>query len=194
MKKNKEISFKVENQHHLLEHVFKQYHGQLCSYAFKFVQNVEVAKDMVQDAFLAVLKSLETGKVDNLNAYLYRAVRNNCLNYIKHLEIRNSFEEEEKKRVLREIEYYEENQTLMERELHQKITRLIDELPPKYKTVFKMSRFEGLKNKEIADKLNLSVRTVETQLYRALLMLRDKVKNQSIGLFFMSFAKKMHFF
>jgi len=194
MKKNREISIKVDNQRHLLEHVFKQYHGQLCAYAFKFVQNIEVAKDMVQDAFLAILKSSETGKVDNLKAYLYRAVRNNCLNYIKHIQIKNSFEEEEKKRVLQEIEYYEENETLMERELHLKLSRLIDELPPKYKTVFKMSRFEGLKNKEIADNLNLSVRTVETQLYRALSMLRDKVKNQSIGLFFISFAKKMHFF
>ena len=194
MKKNREISIKVDNQRHLLEHVFKQYHGQLCVYAFKFVQNMEVAKDMVQDAFLAILKSSETGKVDNLKAYLYRAVRNNCLNYIKHIQIKNSFEEEEKKRVLQEIEYYEENETLMERELHLKLFRMIDELPPKYKTVFKMSRFEGLKNKEIADKLNLSVRTVETQLYRALSMLRDKVKNQSIGLFFISFAKKMHFF
>lgn len=159
----------------LLEHAFKQLHAPLYFYALKFIDNSEVARDLVQDAFLSILNSKNSSEVENLKAYLYRAVRNNCLNYIKHLEVKNEFEQKEQQRKNREIQFYDSHLTLVEKELQQKLNEAIEALPEKYKVPFKLSRFEELTNSEIAKKLSVPVRTVETQIYRALKILREKL-------------------
>ncbi len=178
----------------LLEHAFKQLHEPLYFYALKFVDSPDVAKDIIQDVFLGILNSQGRSDIDNLKAYLFRSVRNNCLNYIKHSEVKSEFARLEKERIKREIEYYDIHQTLVEKELQQKLNEIIEELPEKYKTPFKLSRFEDLSNKEIADKLNLQVRTVETQIYRALNMIREKIENKGLTLLHLFFLKKERFF
>lgn len=178
----------------LLEHAFRQFHAPLFFYAKKFVEKEEVAKDLVQDAFLSLLKTNGQFEIENLKAYLFRTVRNNCLNYIKHLSISNEYQEKAKERIQREIQFYDSHETLVEKELQQKLSEAIDELPDKYKTVFQMSRFDDMSNKEIAEKLDISVRTVETQIYRALKLLRESVKNKGVILFsFFSFKKSQFF-
>lgn len=194
MVKTSEITFIVNNKEKQLEEVFKALHAPLYFYAVKFVQNNEVAKDMVQDAFLGLLDTVGKANISNVKSYLYQAVRNNCLNYIKHTYIENSFAEFEKQRAEREIAFYDSHQTLVEKELHQQLSEAIAKLPKKYETVFRMSRYEGLKNKEIAEKLGISVRTVETQIHRALVYLRKSLANQSINLFVLFFTNKKHFF
>lgn len=167
----------------LLEHAFKQLHAPLFFYASKFIDNQEVAKDLVQDAFLGVLnQSNASPEIGNLKAYLYRAVRNNCLNYLKNKEIRSEYVQKELERAKCEIEFYDTHQTLVEKELHQKLNKAINDLPEHYKVPFQLSRFEELRNKEIAEKLGLPLRTVETQIYRALTILREKLKGQIISL------------
>lgn len=177
----KNMSSPFSSQKLLFEHVFKELHGPLFFYALKFVKNEDVAKDMVQDAFLSIL-STDTN-IHNLKSFLFRSVRNNCLNFIKSNNLRNEFAAKEKERLLKEIDYYDSNKTFVENELHLKIKSAIDALPNNYRTVLKLSRFEELKNKEIAEKLNIPIRTVETRIYRALKMLRDKFKDKSVLLF-----------
>ncbi|QGY47424.1 RNA polymerase sigma-70 factor [Maribellus comscasis] len=178
-----------ESQSVLLEHIFRQMYAPLFFYALKFVESEEVAKDLVQDAFLNILKQKEK-KIDNLKAFLYRSVRNNCLNYLEHLRVEREFKAAEIERSAREIQFYDTHQTLVEKEWHQDLKKAVDELPDKYRIPFKMSRFEELKNKEIAEKLQLPVRTVETQIYRAMVILREKFKNKVLTLFLGFFSKK----
>ena len=162
----------------LLEHAFKQLHAPLCFYAQKFVGNSEVAKDLVQDAFLNLLNN-KNKDIENIQAYLFRTVRNNCLNYIKHLEVKSEFEKKHQEKITREIQFYDSHLTLVEKELQQNLNRAIESLPEKYKVPFKMSRFDELKSQEIADRLEIPLRTVETRIYRALKLLREKFYTDS---------------
>jgi len=172
------------NNNLLLEHTFKRLHAPLFFYAHKFVKNEEAAKDLVQDAFLSILnKKADDPEIENLKSYLYRAVRNNCLNYLNHKTIEHDFEEQEIERSKREMEYYDIHKTLVEKELQQKITEAVNSLPESYRLPFVMSRFGEMKNKEIAEKLEIPVRTVETKIYRALNLLREKLENQMLSLF-----------
>lgn len=174
----------------LLEHVFKQLHSPLVFYALKFVKDYEVAKDLVQDAFFGLLKRTEKEGIENLKSYLFRAVRNNCLNHLTHQKVENEFQEIEIERSNREVTYYDTHTTLVENELQQKLEEAIDDLPEHYRVPFMLSRFEDLKNKEIANQLQLPLRTVETQIYRALTILRKKFSDQSFLLFALFFPKK----
>jgi RNA polymerase sigma-70 factor, ECF subfamily len=174
----------------LLEHAFKQLHAPLYFYALKFVENHEEAKDLVQDAFFSIIKTNGSAEIENLKAYLYSSVRNNCLNFLKRNDINNKYIQKEQERAKREIEFYDIHQTLVEKELHEKLIQVIEELPEQYKIPFKLSRLEELKNKEIAEKLELPVRTVETKIYRALKILRKKLKNQAITLFCIFYQKQ----
>ncbi|WP_372650886.1 RNA polymerase sigma-70 factor [Draconibacterium sp.] len=175
--------------HLLLEHAFRQYHASLFFYALKFIDNKELAKDMVQDAFLSLLNFKQQSEVNNLKAYLFRAVRNNCLNHIKHTIVTSEFAKNEQERISREIKFYDTHQTLVEKELQEKVNEAVSALPDKYRIPFELSRFNELSNKEIAEQLNLPIRTVETQLYRALKLLRESLINKGILLFTFLFFK-----
>ncbi len=106
----------------------------------------------------------------SVEAYLFRSVRNSCLNYLKHLKIR----EEYRLATNHEIRQKEQevHDSVIALELQERIELVIDQLPPERKKIFKMSRYEELKYKEIAEKLNLSVKTIEAQMGKALKYLR----------------------
>ncbi len=114
---------------------------------------------------------------------MYQSVRNNCLNYLKHKAIKHEYEKREIDQSQREIKFYDTHQTLVEKELQQKLDQAIKALPDRYRNVFELSRFEELSNKEIAKNLGLSVRTVETQIYRALKILKQKLKSEIVVIF-----------
>ncbi|MGV8090511.1 MAG: RNA polymerase sigma-70 factor [Mangrovibacterium sp.] len=174
--KNPDDSLTVINSPLLLEHTYKKLHAPLYFYAFKFVKDEEVSRDLVQDSFLSVLnKPLNNTEIFNLPSYLFRTVRNNCLNYLHHKSIEHDFQEMELERSKREIEYFDMYKALVENEMVQKLNEAIETLPEHYRLPFVMSRFENVKNKEIAEKLGIPLRTVETKIYRALCLLREKM-------------------
>jgi len=173
----------------LLEQTFKKFHGQLYFYALKFIDDREVAKDVVQDAFLGILKQKEGTQIENLKSFLYHSVRNNCLNYIKHLKVEKEFQELELQRSVNEIGFYDAHQTLVEKEAQYKILKAIEELPENYRVPFELSRFKDFSTKKIAEQLGLPVRTVETRIYRAVKILREKLKEQLVLLFQILFSK-----
>lgn len=186
----KQTSLKLHNNSYvLLEHAFRQFHLPLYFYALKFVDQQDVAKDLVQDAFLKLLNTSNQSEIVNLKAYLFKMIRNNCLNYLKNVEIRNRFTEQEIERKSKEIEYFDMYESFVEKESHQKLLLAIDNLPEKYKKPLLLSRFEEFKNKEIAEHLDLPLRTVETRIYRALILLREKFKGQVFVLFSIIFKK-----
>ncbi|WP_297085943.1 RNA polymerase sigma-70 factor [uncultured Draconibacterium sp.] len=168
------------------EKLFKTYYGYLCSFATKILNNPDSAEEIVQEFFVKFWErrsdlSIET----SLKNYLFRSVKNLCLNHIKH----NNIKLQHAKTVLAETEMQPFNNSYVEVHLADDIAKSIEELPEKRREIFRLSREEGLKYREIAEKLNLSVKTVEAQMGLAIKSLRDKLKKYNTFLFYFLFAK-----
>lgn len=162
--------------------LFSKYYPVLYVYSRRYITNTEEAKDIVQNVFLNIWDKRKTIEIKiSFEAYLHKAVSNACLNSLKHQDVKNQYAGEFSKRIL-EAESQSSFQGndpagLIEKEMFGLLQKAMDELPENCEKVFKLSRISGMKNKEIASKLNISVRTVETQIYRALKVLREKLKN-----------------
>ena len=159
--------------------LFKSVYLQLYIHCRKFIPDPEDAKDILQNVFLRFWEKRENIDIHtSLNAYLYRAIQNECLNYL-HSTGTIEVPQCETTNVLfrEEAEDNDPHSTLSVLEIEQIMENTIEELPDQCKSIFKLSRINGLKNQEIADKLDISVRTVETQIYRALKILKSRLKD-----------------
>jgi len=154
--------------------LFLKYYAQLVVFARKVVVDDDLARELVQDVFVAFYeKRKELNIHTSLKAHMYQSVRNRCLNQIKHNQIRrdhhaNIFVEKKQE------EAYVEDK-LEETELEHRIYNVVKTLPDQCRRIFEMSRFDGTPNQEIADQLGLSKRTVETQISKALKVLRKQL-------------------
>jgi len=176
----------AESDEMAFEGLFKTYFAELCIYATRFVDDIESAEEIVQDIFFNLWNNRTRLTINtSIKAYLYTTVRNTCLNIIKHKKVENKYREYFS-RQLQQDELQEED-WMKGDELHDKITKTIEKLPPERKKVFIMSRFENLKYKEIADELNISVKTVENQMGKALQFLREELKEYLPILIFLLF-------
>jgi len=162
------------------ELVFNAHFAVLVSYAHRFLDYREEAEEVVQDVFVKFWdKCDELDPGSSVKSYLSRSVHNTCLNHLKHQKVKDAY----KQHVINylensfEIEIEQKNSD----ELRSKILQEIDKLPPRCSEIFKLSRVDGLKYQEIADHLDISVKTVEVQMGKALKILREKLshlKNQ----------------
>jgi RNA polymerase sigma-70 factor (ECF subfamily) len=135
------------------------------------VNDSSLAEEMVHGIFLKILEMNEPLTVHtSLKAYLYRSVYNECLNHLKHQKVKQAFEVHTTNAMSQHTET--PSGKLQYRELEQQLKKAINELPEQCRTIFQMSRFEELKYLEIAAQLGLSIKTVETQMSRALKKLR----------------------
>lgn len=165
------------------EKLFKANQPVLVIFAHKFVGDWEVARDLVQEVFAHFWENRNKITIEtSLRAYLYAAVKNQCSNYIKHKMVEQKYSN----RFLLEFKELEhshylnsptQHESLYEKELEEKIMKAISELPDQCRETFHLSRFHGMKSKNIAEKMNVSVRTVETQIYRALKALKGSLKD-----------------
>ena len=149
---------------------FKEHFKPLCGFAKKYVNDLDEAKNLVHETFIAVWEKFDTLPVDtNYRSYLYTAVRNRCLNFLrdrkKIVAIDNTIE----------VTIDEQSTNMEIQELEREIELAINSLPEKCRIVFEMSRFEELKYSEIADKLDISVKTVEGRMTKALSLLKDSL-------------------
>jgi RNA polymerase sigma factor (sigma-70 family) len=125
-------------------------------------------------------KAEETDIHTSLRSYLYRAVIHTCLNHLKHDKVKEEYALEFRIRLLEDEQKRLEERgdvLMMEKELLLQVQQVVASLPEKNKKIFEMSRFGGLSHREIAEKMNISVRTVETQIYRALKTLYRELKD-----------------
>ena len=155
--------------------MFKTYYQPLCRYAHVLLSDADQAEEMVQQTFITIWE--KRGGIDittSVKAYLYRAVRNACLNEIKHRKVKEKYIKSEQTGSDRYIE--PSDQSTLHLELEEKILAAIDTLPQQCRLIFQLSRFEELKYQEIADQLNLSVKTVENQMGKALKIMREQLK------------------
>jgi RNA polymerase sigma-70 factor (ECF subfamily) len=158
------------------EMLFRTYYQPLCNYAFTFVQDRDEAEEIVQSTFLNIWEKRESLSIHTgVKPYLYAMVRNACLNVIKHEKIKQQHAAMEMAVAERSTESVA--RTVMASELETKIYQAMDRLPEQCRLIFKLSRFEELKYAEIAQQLNISIKTVENQMGKALRIMREQLKD-----------------
>jgi len=154
------------------ETLFKSHYSELCAYANKYLNDLAAAEETVQSLFVKLWETKEQIAFQkSVRAYLFTAIRNACFNQIRHIKIREEYKEYNKKEM--EKNTYTVNDEYQAIELEQEIRRSIDRLPEGRRRIFILSRFEGLKYKEIAEKLKISIKTVENQMGSAIKHLKN---------------------
>ena len=158
------------------EVLFRQYYQMLCSYAIRFVNDADSAEEIVQDLFYHLWEKRNELQVNtSVKSYLFSAVHNRCLKFIEHRNVEQKYRN-----------YYLMHGSEMDTEPHGAhnvhelegiIDKTLDSLPERCGRIFRLNRFEGLKYHEIAQKLSISVKTVEANMGKALKMLRKNLKN-----------------
>ncbi|MDR1402278.1 MAG: RNA polymerase sigma-70 factor [Tannerellaceae bacterium] len=150
------------------ERSFKELYQPLCLFALRFTNKVDDAEDAVQQTF-ADLWDKRTGmnRILNLKAYLFQSVRNRSLSVIAKSEWIQSEE------LFPDVEDCSLEENIYHAERDARLWNEIDKLPPERKKIFLLSKRDGLKYREIADELNISIKTVENQISKALKTLRE---------------------
>jgi RNA polymerase sigma-70 factor (ECF subfamily) len=159
------------------ERLFHSYYSHLCLFAEHYVRNRAEAEEIVQDTFVSIWEKKDKISITtSVKNYLFRSVKNSSLNYLKHNQIKNQYAE---KLISESSQEDSDDSGFIETGLLLKIEDCINSLPEKRQEVFRLSREEGLKYREIAEKLNISVKTVETHMGLAIKTLREKLKQFS---------------
>ena len=156
------------------EQVFKSHFKSLHAYACTILKEEAQAEEIVQQVFFKLWERADSLTITgSVTAYLYRAVHNESLNYIKHKKVRS----EHRLHVAYSMKDQADHASkkVLNSELEKKLQEAMEELPEQCRTIFQMSRFEEMKYREIADKLDISVKTVENQMGKALRLLRTKL-------------------
>lgn len=156
-----------------LKTLYEKYFSVLCCFAFKFVKTKYLAEEVVSDVFLKIW--LDKKKIEiktNLKAYLYAAVRNQSINYLKkkkiHLEEIETIVKEKK------VSDLNADQLVTSEEFKNDIDNLLQQLPEKRQIIFRLNRLDGLSYKEIAEILSISIHTVQNQMVAAVKFLADQ--------------------
>lgn len=166
------------------EQLFRDWYVRLCVYAESIVRDRDLAEDLVQGIFCMLWEKRDKVDVrESVKSYLYRSVYNSALNTIKHEKVKIAFLEFIRKHENEDVNDTErffdsEDQSIVLKELN----RAIETLPDQCREIFLLSRFAGKKSAEIASELDLSIRTVEAQLYRAMKRLREELSHLRRGL------------
>jgi RNA polymerase sigma-70 factor (ECF subfamily) len=156
------------------EALYRFYYPRLCQFAFRYVHSKQIAEDLVHDVFYKVwVKRGNLKSQGTLKSYLYTAVRNQALNHLEKGKVRKWADDE----VLIELESAEigPSEELSNKELEKAITEAIEQIPERRRHIFLMHREDQLTYREIAEMLDISVKTVETQMSRSLKFLRHKL-------------------
>lgn len=157
----------------VFERVFKEHFKNLHAYACSILKDRDEAEEMVQNVFYKLWERKEKiRELQSVPAYLYRSVYNECMNYVKHEKVKTAYEAHA---IHHGDTMGKAEDTATTKELQERIANALTALPEQCRTIFQMSRFEELKYREIADRMGLSVKTVENQMGKALKILRTKL-------------------
>jgi len=159
------------------ELLFRSSYISLVRYAKTLIKDHDTAEEIVQDLFFRLWQNKEKLKIESsLNGYLFRSVHNRCLHYIEHNRVVERHAEE---MAYQQPESQESPSDILHyKELQAKIASILERLPERCGKIFYMSRFEGLKYTEIAEKLSVSIKTVESNMGRALKEFRKELTEQ----------------
>lgn len=168
----------------VLERLFKTYYSSLRNYAKIIIKNGVIADDLVQEVFLKLLESNSIIIIDHTaKTYLFRAVHNQCINYLKSLKTTTSLGATTSEEILNHSSLitrdFEDNilVRLTSAEMLTYINKEIELLPPQCREIFLLNRQSDMTYNQISEKLGISYNTVKTQVMRALDRLREALKN-----------------
>ena len=137
--------------------------------ARRYVEDLDSARDVAQNVFIKLYQKKESLEITtSFKSYLLSAVKNASLNYLRSRDVRSKHQELAAHRIPK---FYEED-GMAYNEVLNVIKFELEKIPPRCRQIFELNRFQGMKNREIAEALNISIRTVETQISQALKHLR----------------------
>lgn len=157
------------------ERIFKEFYPQLCLYALRFVKTKDLSEEIVQNLFCQIWENRKELNIHtSIKAYLYRSTYHNALQVLRKIGSHNKYKEYVKHHF---TEDDSSTNKLEEKEINKIVQQTLSSLPQRCGTIFKMSRFEGLKYQEIAQKLSISIKTVEANMGKALKAFRHNLKD-----------------
>jgi len=157
----------------LFEVNFRKYYSPLCGFAYTKLQSSDIAEEIVQDVFVNLWDKRSVLDITYFKSYLYTSVNNSVLNHFKHEKVKREHKAEMK--VVGEEAT--EDDTMEFTELQSKLAALVAAMPEQRQKVFKLAKMEGLKYKDIAEKLGVSIKTVENHMGKALSYLREHLQD-----------------
>lgn len=176
MAKSNDLAFNQIAQGNIkvYEQVFRELYAPLCGFALKLLKQKELAEEVVQEIFYTLWKNRNSIEITlSLKSYLYRSVHNKALHQISHQKVQAKYVDYA---MHQSINSLNPEQGMMAGEFYQVYKLTLRKLPEKCQKIFIMSRTEGLKYKEIAEKLSISIKTVEANMGKALSAFRTSFK------------------
>lgn len=168
-----------EGNHVAFRRLFQKYYQRLFLFACKFVDE-DIANDLVQDCFLELWKNRDKVEIESsFSAWIFTVVKNRCYKYLKE-EAKKADRKNDYGQKLKEEElnfFIHSEKSILEFEIKDRIRKVLEQLPPKCSEVFNESRFNGLSNKDIAEKYSISLKAVEKHISKALKLFRDEFKD-----------------
>jgi RNA polymerase sigma-70 factor (ECF subfamily) len=156
------------------ESLFRSFYSSLVNYTKTILKDTDTAEEIVQDLFYVLWRDRKKLNITtSTKGYLFRAVYNKSMHYIEHRKVVQEHAKKTKTKI--SIDMDDPVEILKYKELHEKIAVIMAKLPERCARIFCMSRFEGLKYAEIADKLSISIKTVEANMGKALKEFRNEL-------------------
>lgn len=158
------------------EILFKRYYSPLTRFAWRYVNSKAIAEELIQELFTILWEKKGEWDIEGENSirsYLYKSAKNLALNHLKHQGIRDIYESDWMDQ--KEIPKIEYRDTYREEQIRIAIETAIEELPKRSKMTYKLHRHDGLTYEEIANVMDVSVKTVESQMTRTLKILRERL-------------------
>lgn len=186
LNENTELEAIRRGDESVFDAVFRKYYEPLCRYAAKFVDgDLDEAEDIVQQCFVKLWEKHAVLDITwSVKSYLYKTVHNICLNRLRHEQTKNKYQQFNAGQLEKNHSYQDESSP----ELNARLQEALGDLPPQCRHIFELSRFEELKYREIAETLNISIKTVETQMGKALRVMRLRLSDYLVTFFGICFA------
>jgi len=153
------------------ELVFNHYYSGLVVYADQIIKDTVISEDVVQSVFMKLWETRETIEIRSFRSYFMQCVKNRCIDHLRNQQVKHRFDN----RIPDAASMVIEEDLWTKNELNELLERAMEDFAPRCREIFRMSRYENLKIAEIAEKLDISKRTVETQISKALKILRIKL-------------------
>ena len=175
MKEKQVIGRIREGDVQAFEWLFRQYYEKLCQWAYHYLHDLDSSEEVVQDLYYHIWRNRANMEFHvSVKSYLYKAVSNNCKMLIRNKNRRTAIEAD--MAALNPGSVEEPEELLEVKEIREVVQKTLEELPEKPAQIFRMSRYEGMKYREIAEKLSISIKTVESNMGKALKIFRKNLQ------------------
>lgn len=186
---NKKIEKIKEKRLSIFEDLFRLYYPRLKAYAHSFLGNSDEANDVVQDVFIQLWEDQQQlNQERNIPAFIFTLLKNKCLNILKHRIVEEKYLRHQSLISSEELYHvsFEKNDRFisMEEMLQQELRRIIELMPDKCGLIFRMRWIDGLKNREIAETLKISMTMVDKQLSKGMAIARENLSRTLLLFFF----------